>query len=220
MNQSITIPPLPVDEKICSSCGESIKIKAEICPRCGVRQKIPVNKALLLVITFFLGGLGAHKFYTGRNWQGIFYLLLCWTGIPGFIALIEFIIYAFTSTDTLQEKYSGSRSGIVIAIIACVFGFIVIAGILAAIAIPQFVAYRNRAFQISVATELQTLIVAEDEYFSTHNRYSNNISELKFSTNNPEITIEIIAADENCFEATGRHSKLEKIITADCNGVE
>ena len=27
-----------VDEKFCSDCGSVIKIKAEICPQCGVRQ--------------------------------------------------------------------------------------------------------------------------------------------------------------------------------------
>ena len=28
-----------VDEKFCKSCGEIIKLAAEICPKCGVRQK-------------------------------------------------------------------------------------------------------------------------------------------------------------------------------------
>ncbi|MCZ9891579.1 zinc-ribbon domain-containing protein [Brachyspira hyodysenteriae] len=26
------------DEQFCSSCGKAIKIKAELCPHCGVRQ--------------------------------------------------------------------------------------------------------------------------------------------------------------------------------------
>lgn len=29
------------NEKYCSSCGETIKVKAEICPKCGVRQSAP-----------------------------------------------------------------------------------------------------------------------------------------------------------------------------------
>ena len=68
-----------LDEKFCESCGNIIKIKAEICPKCGVRQKGMLSKAALLVLTFFLGGIGAHKFYTGRNLQGFFYLIFCWT---------------------------------------------------------------------------------------------------------------------------------------------
>lgn len=30
-----------IDEKFCSDCGEIIKIKAEICPKCGIRQLFP-----------------------------------------------------------------------------------------------------------------------------------------------------------------------------------
>jgi uncharacterized membrane protein YvbJ len=31
------------DEKYCSHCGEIIKKEAEICPKCGVRQKYSIN---------------------------------------------------------------------------------------------------------------------------------------------------------------------------------
>ena len=53
-----------LDEKYCQSCGEIIRISAEICSKCGARQKGMINKAALLLFTFFLGGLGVHKFYT------------------------------------------------------------------------------------------------------------------------------------------------------------
>ena len=33
------------DEKFCSECGEIIRLKAEICPKCGVRQ-LPVSTAI------------------------------------------------------------------------------------------------------------------------------------------------------------------------------
>lgn len=220
MNQNVNIPGVAADEKICGSCGANIKIMAEICPKCGVRQRTPINKALLLVITFFLGGLGGHKFYTGRYWQGILYFLLCWTGIPGIVALIEFLIYAFTSTEKLQEKYTGGRGGLVIAIIVCGFVFIAIIGILAAIAIPSFVQFKNRAYQASVASELQELIVAEADYFAEHNKFSSNLEELQIYNGDPKITIEIISADEDCFEITGKHSQIQKTIYADCNGLK
>lgn len=206
------------DEKFCGSCGEIIKIKAEICPKCGVRQKNAVSKAALLLITFFLGGIGAHKFYLGKNWQGVFYFLFCWTGIPGFIALIEFIIYACTSSETLQNKYSASSGGVVVAVVACFFGFIFIAGILAAIAIPQFVQYRTRAYQAAVKSELQTLLAEENAYFSENNRYTSNLNELNIEPALSNITLEIFNADTDCFEATGSHPQLEETISIDCNG--
>ena len=58
-----------------------------------------------VLLAFFLGGIGAHKFYLGRVGQGILYLLFCWTFIPGIIALIEFIIYLCTSDEDFATKY-------------------------------------------------------------------------------------------------------------------
>jgi TM2 domain-containing membrane protein YozV/Tfp pilus assembly protein PilE len=209
-----------IDEKFCSECGRVIKIKAEICPKCGVRQKNieGVNKIALLLLTFFLGGFGAHKFYLGKNWQGFFYLLFCWTSIPSIIALIEFVIYVFTSSDTLQGKYTvNGKVGVIIAIVVGGFGMIGMIGILAAIAIPQFVAYKNRAYQVATESELQILSTAEKNYFEEHKQYSNDLQLINFTQTNPEITVEIISADKNCYEAVGVHTQLPRSVTIDCN---
>jgi len=58
-----------------------------------------VNKVVYCVLTFFLGGIGVHKFYAGKIGMGILYLLLCWTWVPAFIALIEFIIALTKKSD-------------------------------------------------------------------------------------------------------------------------
>ncbi len=140
--------------KKCESCGAGIRQLAEICPACGVRQRKLVSKPALLLLTFFLGAFGAHKFYLGKWVQGIFYLLFCWTGIPGLIALIEFIVYACTSTERLNEKYSASGSIAVILIIGIVFGLFVI-GILAAVAIP---AYQDFTLRSKVSNTIQGML--------------------------------------------------------------
>ena len=208
------------DEKLCGACGEPIKIMAEICPKCGVRQRNPISKAALLLFTFFLGGIGAHKFYTGRYWQGVLYILFCWTGIPGLIALIEFIIYAFTSSEKLQQKYSaGGGGGVVIAVVAGCIGFFVVVGILAAIAIPQFVSYRHRAHQVMVENALQNVSAAQDAYFVEHSRFSPDLQDLNLDPSGPNVIVEITSADETCFEAVGRHAQLEEPISIDCNGL-
>ena len=51
-----------------------------------------VNKVAYCILAFFLGGIGAHKFYAGKIGMGILYLLFCWTFVPAVISLIEFLI--------------------------------------------------------------------------------------------------------------------------------
>jgi TM2 domain-containing membrane protein YozV len=109
------------DEKYCHECGAIIRAKAEICPKCGVRQHdvAPVYAAMqtpppersrlaAALLAIFLGIIGAHKFYLGRTIAGVIYLLFCWTIIPAIIGLIEGICYLAMSEREFQSRY-GSR---------------------------------------------------------------------------------------------------------------
>ena len=156
---------LESDQKICHSCGAAIKKLAEICPKCGVRQRGLINKPALLLMTFFLGGLGAHKFYLGKWVQGIFYLLFFWLWIPGLIALIELIVYACTSSERLNEKYSAHGSAAVVMIVGTVV-FVAIIGILAAIAIPAFQDHQYRGRMADTLMGLSAHKDAVNEYFA------------------------------------------------------
>jgi TM2 domain-containing membrane protein YozV/Tfp pilus assembly major pilin PilA len=159
---------LESDQKICESCGARIKAMAEICPACGVRQRRMVSKVALLLLTFFLGGLGAHKFYLGKWVQGIFYLLFSWTYIPGLIALIEFVVYAFTSEERLNEKYTAHASVAVVAIVGVValFVFVAFIGVLAAIALPAYQDYTVRARMSETIIGMSSYKVMVGEYFA------------------------------------------------------
>jgi len=69
------------DEKFCSSCGAVIKIVAEICPKCGVRQMAATysgnpnaskkSRTATLILCIFFGVLGVHSFYTSKIGVGI-----------------------------------------------------------------------------------------------------------------------------------------------------
>ena len=47
------------------------------------------NIVKVMLLTFFLGGIGAHKFYFKENKKGVMYLLFCWTFIPTIISYFE-----------------------------------------------------------------------------------------------------------------------------------
>ena len=154
--------------------------------------------------------------------QGVIYFLFSWTLIPSIVAFIEFIIYACTSDERLQEKYTakGPIAVIIIAVCAGFFVMIAIIGILAEIAIPQFMTYRDRAYHATVISELNNLRVAEEAHFETHNRYSDNMDDLDFMLTTPGVTVELISADEECFEAMGTIEGLRNPVLMDCNGVK
>lgn len=58
-----------------------------------------VNKVVYCLLALFLGGLGVHKFYSGKIGMGILYLVFCWTYIPAFVAFIEFIMALCKKAD-------------------------------------------------------------------------------------------------------------------------
>ena len=42
-----------------------------------------------ILLAFFLGSFGAHRFYLGEIGMGCLYLIFCWTLIPHLIAFVE-----------------------------------------------------------------------------------------------------------------------------------
>lgn len=95
------------ETKFCKHCGERIAVDAVICPKCGrqvedvkqnkadnviinnnnsasvssnsnlQRNERICNKWVALLLCFFFGWIGAHKFYEGNVGLGIIYLLTC-----------------------------------------------------------------------------------------------------------------------------------------------
>ncbi|MDD9158407.1 TM2 domain-containing protein [Aliivibrio sp. S4TY2] len=78
----------------CRGCGTEIHESALACPKCGAQQSQKTdtnsNWIVAVLLCFFLGFIGAHRFYTGRIGLGIAQLLTL--GGLGLWTLIDFIL--------------------------------------------------------------------------------------------------------------------------------
>lgn len=69
------------------------------------RPEIIQRKLIQSALAIFLGSLGAHKFYQGKTWQGVLYLLFFWTTLPTWIGFAEGIRYLFMPVEDFYEQY-------------------------------------------------------------------------------------------------------------------
>lgn len=109
--------------KFCKHCGQQIAAAAVVCPRCGcqveqmqqaAQPNIVINNAntntnvnndcygphgrarskwTAFLLCFFLGYIGAHKFYEGKTGMGILYL--CTGGLCGIGWVIDTVALLF-----------------------------------------------------------------------------------------------------------------------------
>jgi TM2 domain-containing membrane protein YozV/Tfp pilus assembly protein PilE len=170
-----------VQAKFCTSCGKQLHILAEICPGCGVRAMAPpggIKKAPLLLLTFFLGSFGAHKYYQKQYAVGILYFLFFWTSIPRLVSLIEFIIYCTKSEEELQRLYPENNDVALVLGATLPLLIIPIIGILAAIAIPQFAASREKAHHVAVIADLKSCQTKAEAFYTENRSYPTQTGQL------------------------------------------
>ncbi len=97
------IPEVGMEVSVYTDGNKTIITRVDTSPLMPISQangKKKVSKVAYVLLAFFLGGLGIHKFYAGHIFLGILYLIFFWTGIPAFIALIEFIIGLCKEADS------------------------------------------------------------------------------------------------------------------------
>ncbi len=82
---------------------------------------------------------------------------------------------------------------------------VVIIGILAAIAIPQFANTKGKAYGATIKTDLRNLATAEESYYYDNNTYSTDLSALKVQLSSG-VAVTVNAATTGGWSATGTHA--------------
>ncbi|MFZ5571332.1 MAG: NINE protein [Thermodesulfobacteriota bacterium] len=208
------------DDIYCEACGRIAKKTAKTCPHCGLALKSPPAKSILLLLTFFTGGIGGHKFYLKQYVQGVLYLLFFWTFVPSLMAVVEFIRYVVRDEKSLREQYpaTADRTAMAMLIGVGLVWVTAFSGIMAVFAIPGFVDYRNRAFVAAIDEELEKVKAAQDRYHEKYGKYTASLAALNMYITAPDIRVEIVAADKDCFRARGRHTTRDLESWIDCRG--
>lgn len=95
------------------------------------------NKSVSVLLAVFLGTFGIHCFYLGYRLRGIIYLLLCWTGIPTILGLIDAIVLLFQNKDSVEAipipvkaKRKGSRRGFYLGLTSTILFCFVLFGMI------------------------------------------------------------------------------------------
>ena len=94
----------------CKSCGSEILAEAEICPKCGVRQKAEQikNPAIAAILSFFWVGLG--QIYNGQIGKGLLFIGIQIVNVflmfilIGFLTYLALWIYGIYDAYTTAEK--------------------------------------------------------------------------------------------------------------------
>lgn len=120
------------DTKKCPYCGSIIPAESQKCKNCGEwlnyhfqdgnntnttnqyeQYTSSKSRAVAILLAFFLGLFGIHKFYLGQNKLGLCYLLatlfLGWAGVGvilvGIACIIDCIVYITMSHEDFVRKY-------------------------------------------------------------------------------------------------------------------
>ncbi len=236
------------EQDVIDSYNEVVKLASQS-PTGTADQNISRSSRLVaLLLCWFLGGTGAHRFYAGKSGSGVIMLILLIMGIItsffliGFVFLVPLYIWVFVdfimivagaftdregkkvinwtqsassntpalssvsaplemptgSTSQMVEKKTldnpkaqpiikqpASKTWIYVVVGAAV-GFIIIIGVLAAIAIPNFIAMQNRAKEASVKSGIHTVQLALEDYATgTGGIYPNTLISQRFQSRLP-----------------------------------
>jgi Tfp pilus assembly protein PilE len=164
---------------VCNHCGKSIcsecqvQLKGEAyCKDCitskrGEGKKAEHSPVLAAILSFIIAGLG--QIYNGQVGKGLLIFFTAWLILPWMIGIFD----AYKTAKAIKEgkviirKRPGCMMAAVIGIAVFFFGIFFL-GMLAAIAIPNFLKARLEANETAAETTLKTISVAIEAYRAGH----------------------------------------------------
>jgi TM2 domain-containing membrane protein YozV len=71
------------------------------------------DRSIAIILCFFMGFFGIHKFYLGKITDGVIYLLFGVTGIPAIFAFFDFFGLCFMSDREFNARFNDSYPRVV-----------------------------------------------------------------------------------------------------------
>lgn len=68
------------------------------------------HRFIAIILAFFLGWIGGHKFYLGQWVQGVVAVLLCWSGLPFLFGIIEGIVMLAMTDAAFDAKFNSGKA--------------------------------------------------------------------------------------------------------------
>ena len=98
---------------------------------------------------------------------------------------------------------------------------IAIIGLLATIALPNFISYRKRAYNAAANTDVKNLFTAAQAYFNDNPTATTNLNNLKSCgfRQASYVTVTVAAGTESSFEAAAYHRSGDRTYTINAAGV-
>ena len=101
----------------CANCGKEINDNAVICVHCGCstgkeEQSNKKSMATAVLLWFFLGSIGAHRFYLGHTSTAVcmlLCLLTCWLIVPAIVLVIWLLIDIIRLVSGSLKPVDGSK---------------------------------------------------------------------------------------------------------------
>lgn len=77
----------------CRECGKRHSDKAKVCPKCGyMGYDLTKSTVIYLLLLWFVGLFGAHRFYAGKTASAVVMLILTCTIFGMFITAIWWLV--------------------------------------------------------------------------------------------------------------------------------